>query len=903
MAGLIQKVQLMLDEATRAQLVAQMRAAGQQGMAGFKQGIDQSIPGIKSSTQGIGNEFKNMGTEGAKAAGGLSGAFGSLKGILAGFGITFGAMGIKNFIVDMFNLGSNVEETASKFRTTFGPATEAAGNFLAEFANKAGLSNQAGQDMLATIGAMTQGMGASQQASRPFSESILKLAGDFQSFHNVPIEETFGAIRSGLVGQYEPMRRFGVVLSQAEVNTRALVTTGKTHEDQLTALEKSQAALTLMYEKAGPALGDLDRTQDSTANTARRLSAEWTDMRTEMAEKMMPVFGDLLRMIDDNRAGITKLMGTIGDFIATGLGRLPPLLLNTSTELSVLAAGFDRFGHFVQMAFAQMLGAVADFAAGALEKVQWFLNAAAKALAFLGYEEDARKMREAAKDMEGTITSLETFARDKREDADQHNNQIQASFRAQAQATAEKVKEEAAAGGEAIKTETEKGVEGAKTSIQTIPGAVKSAITEISGEMRQFWTVDLPNQVDLSAVTQGNIIRDHLDGLDEYLLAQDKKKQDEILGRTKERMAEETQANRDAEQKQLQDELYHLEQYLARNMGTEEERRKAFERSSQIKQELDSLDARNAIAKATQRGEHERTETGKTETRQVDAYTKIRLKIDDVGSAINGVVGLLGLADTAVGGLINGFVSLASKAAGFVASIASGNWLGAIQTGIGLVGDLVGAIGGLFKTSKDPGRQQGNIAWEKAAMAGDDAALERLFAMSGRKSASEGWATDAAKNDAWIRYAAVINARTGVTPRDPGIQRHWGGVIGIGDSGAIPAGMEGMFALAPRAHRGMILDRGERPIIAEVGEIILPNHVLGSWETAASALSAMMAHRGALVGGGGSISHSFTLNGGVTIHGGGAGAPALADAFIREVDVRLGGQLGEHGARIGRSRL
>jgi hypothetical protein len=160
---------------------------------------------------------------------------------------------------------------------------------------------------------------------------------------------------------------------------------------------------------------------------------------------------------------------------------------------------------------------------------------------------------------------------------------------------------------------------------------------------------------------------------------------------------------------------------------------------------------------------------------------------------------------------------------------------------------------------------------------------------------------------AWAA-ALEVGIGGGTPGSKPGSGGTGGGLTG-GSHGGIGGFHRGgwvgdeMVAGAPRFHEGGILGRDERPIIAQVGEIILPNSVLGNWNTASNALAAMMAHRGALVGGSSSISHSFTLNGGVTIHGGGSGAPALADAFIRQIDARLGGRLGSNAAQMGRSRL
>lgn len=235
---------------------------------------------------------------------GVESRLGGLQGVAikvgAALAAAFAIDRLKAFAGEMFRLGTAAAETGSKFATTFGTASRQVQEFLDQWGTVAGLTKTVGQEFAATAGAIVQGMGASRGASADFSEQMLRLAGDLQSFHNVPIEETFTAIKAGLVGSWEPLDRFGIVLRQADVDQRALLNTGKKSAKQLTQLEKAQAALNLMYERAGPALGDLGRTKDSTANTARRLQAEFENVRIELATALLPAFEALLRNVEQH---------------------------------------------------------------------------------------------------------------------------------------------------------------------------------------------------------------------------------------------------------------------------------------------------------------------------------------------------------------------------------------------------------------------------------------------------------------------------------------------------------------------------------------------------------------------------------------------------------------------------
>src|SRR5690606_11525011 len=121
-------------------------------------------------------------------------------------------------------------------------------------------------DISSTAGAILQGLGASIEEKAENTETIISLAADFASFHNRSIEETFTAIRAGITGESEPLKRFGIVLRANEVDARAMAMAGKANAESLTEWERVQARLNIILEQSGVAVGDLERTQNSVQN-------------------------------------------------------------------------------------------------------------------------------------------------------------------------------------------------------------------------------------------------------------------------------------------------------------------------------------------------------------------------------------------------------------------------------------------------------------------------------------------------------------------------------------------------------------------------------------------------------------------------------------------------------------
>jgi len=267
---------------------------------------------------------------------------GRLKKGITGAQVAFAGLVTSGFVIGAkraFELGAAVEETASKFSTVFGPAADDVQEFVDQFASMAGLSETAAKEVVATTGAIVQGMGLAQEASADYAEQVVRLAGDLSSFNNIPIEETSRAIQAAITGEREQLKRLGIVILEADVQKRALAETGKKLVKDLTQEEKAQATLALITERAGVAVGDLARTQDSAANTARRVAARLQNLKELIAQQALPIFAQLLSAVDQNSASFDAMKRFI-EAVATRIREFVGGIQIMAAEVAVLAEQF-----------------------------------------------------------------------------------------------------------------------------------------------------------------------------------------------------------------------------------------------------------------------------------------------------------------------------------------------------------------------------------------------------------------------------------------------------------------------------------------------------------------------------------------------------------------------------------
>jgi hypothetical protein len=334
---------------------------------GLKEGLRDGARGDMAPEvrQKLIGEFKESGRQAGNGfMDRVKGAFLSWKTAIAGIV----ALVVRGFAKAYYEIGTGAEETASKFSTVFGRETAQAQAYLDEYARQLGLTNKAGQDLLATQAAIAQGMGMGRKASREFSEEVMRLAGDLSSFHNRTVEEVMGKLQSSMTGMHVPLKDLGIIITDTEVQARALAMTGKRLAGELTQADKAAATLALVTQKAGVAVGDLERTFGSTANTGRRVSAIFGQMKEDIAVGMVPVFGELLAIVEGN-AGAFEWFGRT---VKREMERIADVIVGVKILINEFNGWLLSIPHNTRASIAEGLGILGgwlDSAAELLNKI------------------------------------------------------------------------------------------------------------------------------------------------------------------------------------------------------------------------------------------------------------------------------------------------------------------------------------------------------------------------------------------------------------------------------------------------------------------------------------------------------------------------------------------------------
>lgn len=239
-----------------------------------------------------------------------------LSVLTRGAGLAVAALGGAGLVGQAFKAtqaAGDLGEQVSKSGAVFGKAAPMIQAWGKTTATAIGVSNRAALEAAGTFGNMLVPMGLARQRAAEMSKGMVNLAGDLASFNNASPEEVLEALRAGLAGETEPLRRFGVFLNAARVEAEAMRLGLAKAGEEVSASAKAQASYSLILKDTKDAQGDFQRTSGSLANQQRILNAEWENAQAELGQALLPAMTSLVGVTRDVIGVTVEHRGTIAE--------------------------------------------------------------------------------------------------------------------------------------------------------------------------------------------------------------------------------------------------------------------------------------------------------------------------------------------------------------------------------------------------------------------------------------------------------------------------------------------------------------------------------------------------------------------------------------------------------------
>lgn len=244
-------------------------------------GAQRGLSGIKARVAEADGAF-------GKLKAGASGAFDLIRQNGALSATVAGAAFVK-FAQKSIAAASDLEESTNAVSVTFGDAARGILALGESAAESVGLSNAEFNSLAVQFSAFAQTVAGDGGDVVGVMDDITKRAADFASVMNLEVADAARIFQSGLAGESEPLRKFGIDMSAASVNAYALANGIGASGRQLTEAEKVMARYGLLMEATEKTAGDFANTSDSLANSQRILNAQLTDVQATVGTRLIPV--------------------------------------------------------------------------------------------------------------------------------------------------------------------------------------------------------------------------------------------------------------------------------------------------------------------------------------------------------------------------------------------------------------------------------------------------------------------------------------------------------------------------------------------------------------------------------------------------------------------------------------
>jgi hypothetical protein len=265
------------------------------------------VPGTKAVEQylktGLSGQAAGAGADaGGKFGSGFKSRFASAaRGLMGPLVASLSVGAATQFLSGAVQGASDLGEQLSATRAVFKGGSQDVENFAAGAAAKLGQTRTQIFEAAKSFGVFGKAAGLSEKENANFSTSLVSLATDLASFNNTSVDEALTALGSGLRGEAEPLRRFGVLLDDATLRQQALeMGLIKTTKQALTPQQKVLAANAAIFEQTSTQQGDFARTSGGLANQQRILGAAFADAQASLGQMLLPTITNLVTYLNTN---------------------------------------------------------------------------------------------------------------------------------------------------------------------------------------------------------------------------------------------------------------------------------------------------------------------------------------------------------------------------------------------------------------------------------------------------------------------------------------------------------------------------------------------------------------------------------------------------------------------------
>ena len=221
---------------------------------------------------------------------------------------------------DAIDISSSLTEVENVVRTTFGGYEKLIQDFAKTSIQDFGMSELTAKQVASRFQAMGTAMGFSQGKMAGMSVELTKLTADMASFYDVSQEDVARNLQAIFSGETEPLRKYGIDLTQATLKEWALNKGLNANISSMTQAQKAMLRYQYVMERTAAAQGDFARTADTWHNQVVMLKQSFQALAGVVGTSLINAFKPLIRMLNTVMAKVISFAQTVTNALGSIFG-------------------------------------------------------------------------------------------------------------------------------------------------------------------------------------------------------------------------------------------------------------------------------------------------------------------------------------------------------------------------------------------------------------------------------------------------------------------------------------------------------------------------------------------------------------------------------------------------------
>ncbi len=248
-----------------------------------------------------------------------------------------------DFMQESVSQASDLNESANAVAVAYGDAAKSIEDLSKGTATRLGLSQSDFNGFATQFSSFAATIRGNDVGG--FIDELTTRGADFASVYNLEVSDALGLFQSGLAGETEPLRKFGIDLSAAAVSAYAYSSGIGTAGTELTEAQKQQARYGLLLEQTSKTQGDFKNTSGELANQQRILGAEFENSQAKLGMALLPAMTQLANIANTTLIPVlNQVIDQVGPLLADSLAEAGPAFADLITAIAPLVPELIRFG-------------------------------------------------------------------------------------------------------------------------------------------------------------------------------------------------------------------------------------------------------------------------------------------------------------------------------------------------------------------------------------------------------------------------------------------------------------------------------------------------------------------------------------------------------------------------------